>query len=151
MVSPSGSPKYVKGIVPMLQPKVLAKCMAFSSAKLMGTKKDFLKFTYKPLESEKDLNKHLRLKRVLASPGKMRRVSSAYCTIGKSPPKLSLRGCLRMPIYQALLTTDYRRSATKTNNRGESGSPYLTPLLHSNPFPRIPFSRTEEVPDPKMF
>ena len=125
--------------------------MTFSSAKLMGTKKDFLKLTRKPLESEKDLNKHLRLKRFLASPGKMRRVSSAYYTIGKSPPKVSLRGCLRMPICQALLTTDCRRSAAKTNNRGESGSPCLTPLLHSNPFPRIPFSRTEEEPELKMF
>ena len=70
LVVPSGRPKYVKGIVPMLQPNVLAKCMAFSSIKLMGTKNDFPKFTCKPLESENDLNKHLRLKMVLASPGK---------------------------------------------------------------------------------
>jgi len=39
------------------------------------------------MESENDLRIPLRLKRVLASPGRMSKVSSAYCRIGKSPSK----------------------------------------------------------------
>jgi len=49
---------------------------------LIGTKNDFVKLTCSPVESEKDLSRPLRLKRTLASPGRMRRVSSAYCTMG---------------------------------------------------------------------
>jgi len=45
---------------------------------LIGTKKDFSKFTCKPVESEKDLSNPLRLKRVLVSPGIINSVSSEY-------------------------------------------------------------------------
>jgi hypothetical protein len=45
----------------------------------MGTMKDLLKFTCRLVLSKKDLSMPLRLKRVLASPGNIRRVSSAYC------------------------------------------------------------------------
>jgi hypothetical protein len=48
----------------------------------MGTKKDLLKLTCRPVESENDLNRPLRLKRILPSAGKMSKVSSAYYTIG---------------------------------------------------------------------
>lgn len=99
------------------------------------------------MESKKDLRRPLRLKRVLASPGRTSRVSSAYWTMGKSPWKESLIGCFKTPFCQALLTTVWSRSAASTNRRGESGSPCLTPLLQIKVLPGIPLRRTEEVPD----
>jgi hypothetical protein len=54
---------------------------------LIGTRKDLLKFTCKP-QSEKDLRRNFSLKTVLASPGRISKVSSAYYKMGKSPPKL---------------------------------------------------------------
>lgn len=87
----------------------------------MGTIKDLLKFTWSPVESEKVLSRPLRFKRILASPGKTSSVSSAYYKMGKSPPKLSLRGCIRTPMCQALLTTVWRRSAARIKRRGDSG------------------------------
>jgi hypothetical protein len=96
----------VKGIDPTAHPKVLARCKVLDSVTLMGTRRDLWKFTCKPVESEKDLSNPFKLKRVLPSAGRMNNVSSAYCTIGKSPPKLSEIGCLRMPRLQALFTMD---------------------------------------------
>lgn len=65
-------------MVPTLQPKVLARCVVLSGVELMGTKKDLSKFTCSPVESGKDLSRPLRLKRVLASAGRMSKVSFAY-------------------------------------------------------------------------
>ncbi|KAB8081285.1 hypothetical protein EE612_002351 [Oryza sativa] len=42
---------------------------------------------------------------------------------------------------------DCSRSAVRTNNSGESGSPCLTPLLHLKVFPGTPFSITEVETD----
>ena len=117
----------------------------------MGTKKDLLKLTCRPVESEKGLRIPFRLKRVLASRGRMSNVSSAYCIIGKSPPKLSEIGCFSTPISQALLTILCKRSAARTRSSGERGSPCLTPLLHLKVFPGIPLRSTDDVPDPRMF
>ena len=107
----------MKGMLPTLHPKVLARWVALVADMYIGTKKDFSKFTCNPIESENDLSNPLRLKRVLASPGRINNVSSVYYTIGKSPPKSSARGCLRIPTCQALLTIDWSRSAAKTNRR----------------------------------
>ena len=92
-----------------------------------------------------------RLKRVLASLRNMSSVSSAYCRIGKSPPKLSEMGCVNTPISQTLLTILCKRSVARTKSNGERGSSCLTPILHLKIFPGVPLSRTEDVPEPRMF
>ena len=102
---------------PTLHPKVLASCVALATDILIGTKKDFSKFTCRPVESEKDLSRPFKLNRILASAGRMSKVSSAYWTMGKSPPKLSLSGCFKMPIFQATLIIVWSKSAAKTNKR----------------------------------
>jgi hypothetical protein len=45
---------------------------------------------------------------------------------------------------------DCRKSAARTNSKGDSGLPYLTPLLQLKVFPRIPFSSTVEVAEEKI-
>jgi hypothetical protein len=69
--------------VPTLHPKVLARCVAFAREQLIGTRKDLLKFTCRPVESENGLKMPFKLKRILASAGRMSRVTSAYYRIGK--------------------------------------------------------------------
>jgi hypothetical protein len=110
-------------MLPTLHPKVLARWVALASVILMGTRKDLLKLTCNPVLSEKGLNKHLRLNKILASPGRIRRVSSAYCRIGKSPPKLSLKGCYRVPFCHALFIIVCSRSPSNINRRGERRTP----------------------------
>lgn len=68
LVVPRGKPKYVNGIVPIEQPKVIARCTTLSSVMLMDTRNDLLKFTFRPVESENGLSSPLRLNKVLASP-----------------------------------------------------------------------------------
>jgi hypothetical protein len=114
---------------------------------LIGTKKDLEKLTCSPMEFEKYLSKPLRLKSTLASLGRISKVSSAYCTMGKSPTNEPLNGCLITPKSQALLTIDCNRSAAKTNKSGERGSPCLTPLLQLKGLPGFPLRRIEDVPD----
>jgi hypothetical protein len=58
-----------------------------------------------------------------------KRVSSAYCTMGKSEDALLGMGSLRRPWSLALLITVCKRSAARTKRSGERGSPCLTPLL----------------------
>lgn len=138
-------------MVPTLQPKVLGRWVALLLFILISTRKDLLKFTCSPIESEKGLRKPFKLKSTLASCGSMSRASSAYCTIGKSPWKFSPMGCLRTPFYQALLTILWKRSVARTNKRENKGSPCLTPLKQLKGFPGIPLSSTEEDPLPRMF
>lgn len=121
LLVPKGRPRYGKGIVPTLHPTILARCKVLCLGVLIGTRKDLLKLTCKPVESEKVLNKHFRLKKVLVSPGRMSRVSLAYCIIGKPPPNSSLRGFFKIPLPHALLTMDCKRSAARTNRRGREG------------------------------
>jgi len=45
----------VKGRVPFWQPKVLVKCSSFSSETFIGTKMDFKKLTFCPVEADKEL------------------------------------------------------------------------------------------------
>jgi hypothetical protein len=59
----------------------------------------------------------------------IKRVLSAYCTIGKSDVYPTLLGNFSRPIWATLLIIDYKISAAKTNNSGDMGSPFLTPLL----------------------
>jgi hypothetical protein len=49
-----------------------------------------------------------------------------------------------------LMIQHWRRSAAIAKRRGERGSPCLTPLLHLNSFPTVPFNQTEEVATPKI-
>jgi hypothetical protein len=71
------------------------------------------------------------------------RVSSAYCTIGYFCPKSYRIGRLISPFCQASLISLYIKSAVLTKRIGESGSPYLTPLLQIIFFPGSPLRRTE--------
>jgi len=140
----------VKGIVPTTHQNVLAKCTVLLSERFIGTRNDLLKLTCSPVESKKDLNKPFKLKRVLPSAGKMSSVSSAYWTIGKSPPKVSLTRCFRIPFLQALFTIDCSRSTARTKRSGDRGSPCHTPLLRRKGLPSIPLRRTENSPDHRM-
>jgi len=101
---------------PTWHPKVLARWLTLLGLMLIGTRLDFEKFTWRPVESIKDLRSPLRLKRTLLSPGRIRRVSSAYCIIGKSSWKLSHSGWCRTPARQALFTIDCKRSAESQKN-----------------------------------
>jgi hypothetical protein len=42
---------------------------------------------------------------------------------------------------------DWRRSAPRTNRRGDKGSHCLTPLLHLNGCPGMPLKRIEDEPE----
>lgn len=44
-----------------------------------------------------------------------------------------------------------KRSAARTNNKGERASPCLTPLLQWKSLPRTPFNRTAEVQVERVF
>jgi hypothetical protein len=72
----------VKGIVPSWQPKVMARSVALSLVKFIGTKKDLLKLTCSPVESAKDLKRPFKLNKPIALAGRINRVSSAYYIIG---------------------------------------------------------------------
>jgi hypothetical protein len=56
----------------------------------------------------------------------------------------------RKPISLALLRTDCKRSAARTNRSGERGSPCLTPFLQWIVLPGTPLRRTLEVPEEKI-
>jgi hypothetical protein len=75
----------------------------------------------------------------------IRRVSSAYCTIGKSKEYPTLIGSLMSPLSFALLMMHYIRSAARTNSNRDSGSPGMMPLLQWKTFSGVSFSKTEEV------
>jgi hypothetical protein len=81
-VVPKDSPKYVKGIISILHPKVPAKIKVISSGTLIGTMKDLLKFTFRPIELAKVWSNPLRKNSCLASAGMMISMSSSYWTIG---------------------------------------------------------------------
>jgi hypothetical protein len=95
---PSGNPKYVKGKVPVEQPKVFARKCSFCSLTFMGSIMDFFKLTLKPVASEKVLITYLRKVRCLVSPSSTIKVSSAYCNIGKSSLVCIGIGSLRRPM-----------------------------------------------------
>jgi hypothetical protein len=69
------------------QPRVRVRIFTFSSITLIGTMKYVLKFTFRPVETAKMCNKHLRMKSCLAFAGIIIRVSLAYCRIEKACPK----------------------------------------------------------------
>jgi len=50
----------------------------------------------------------------------------------------------------ASLITNWRSSAARTKSKGDRGSPCLTPLLHLNYLPGVPFRRIKEKPDVKI-
>lgn len=101
--------------------KCIGQVCSFLIVNIDGYQERFVKVYMKPDESENDLKIPFKLKRILASAGTIKSVSSAYYTIGKSPPKDSLMGCLRTPRCQALLMMDYK-SAPRAKRRGERGS-----------------------------
>jgi hypothetical protein len=65
-------------MLPTWPSNVLARWVALLLDMLMGTRKDFPKFTWSSVELEKDLRRPLRWNKVLASLGRIRRVSSIY-------------------------------------------------------------------------
>jgi hypothetical protein len=78
------------------------------------------------------------------------RVSSAYCTIGKSSMGYGIGAWRRF--WEAAVLIDICRSSTaSTNSKGESGSPCRTPLLHLKYFPETPLSRTAVEAEHKIF
>jgi hypothetical protein len=78
------------------------------------------------------------------------RVLSAYCSIGYFWPKSSSIGRFNIPLFQASFIIDCNNSDVLTNNSGDNGSPYLTPLLHNIFFPGTPFSKTEVEGDNRI-
>lgn len=137
----------MKGICPTWQPKTWASDEVFCGSTLIGTREDFKKLTFKPVEMAYKFRISFRLRSCYSSAGKIINVSSAYYIIGKSPPKLLPKGWCSIPVLAASLMIDWRRSAAITNNRGDKGSSCLTPLLHLNGLPGTPFSTTEEEPE----
>lgn len=95
------------------------------------------------VDCAKDLRRALRKNSWAASAWTKSKVSLAYCSIGKSIPGIG-RGACRRPKWNALLIICCKSSAAITNNKGERGSPCLTPLLHLNSFLETPFKSTEE-------
>ena len=77
----------------------------------------------------------------------IRRVSSAYCIIGKFCPLLAERGSFNIFISLALIIMLWSRSVASTKRSGERGSRCLTPRLQWKVFPDTPLSRMEDVPD----
>jgi hypothetical protein len=57
-----GSPRYVKGKLPLEQPKVLDSTSNLSSDTFIGTIIDLSKFTLRPVEREKLFSSALRKK-----------------------------------------------------------------------------------------
>lgn len=62
----------------MVQPKVAAKCLRFSSGILIGTNIDVEKFNFNPVESTKVFRRAFDTNNFLAQPSIMISVSSAY-------------------------------------------------------------------------
>lgn len=110
---------------------------------------DLLKLTHRPVDAAKVFRMALRQKSCLASACIIRRVSSAYCTMGKSEVGCGM-GSFSIPWSFKPLIIYCKISAAKTNNRGESGSPCLTPLLKGKLFPGTPFRRTAALPEERM-
>jgi len=90
---------------------------------------DFEKLTFNHVASAKLLRRAFMKTNCLASASIIKRVSSAYCTIGKSRLDRRSIGLLINPLFIAEFTKVYRKSAASTKSRGERGSPCLTPLL----------------------
>ena len=82
-VIPSGKSRYVKGREPFKQLKLVESNSNFSSSRFIGTIRDLLKLTFKPVANEKMLKMYFRICNCLTQPFKMMSVSSAYCITGK--------------------------------------------------------------------
>ena len=85
----------------------------------------------------------------MASASKIKSVSSAYWIVGNSSPGQGI-GLLNKPREVGLFIIAWSRSAAKTNNNRERGSPYRTLLLQQFFFLGTPFSSTADVPEEKI-
>jgi hypothetical protein len=85
LVNPRGSPRYVKGRLPVEHLKVVARYLSFCSDKLIGTIMDLEKFTFNPVVEAKQPSRAFKKNSCLPHPSMMINVSFAYCNIGKSP------------------------------------------------------------------
>jgi hypothetical protein len=110
---------------------------------------DLLKLTFNPVEEAKVFKMAFRQNNCLASACMTRRVSSAYCTTGKSALGYGI-GSLKIPLSFRPFMTYWRISAANTNKSGDRGSPCLTPLLQVKFFPGTPFNKTEADPEDKI-
>jgi hypothetical protein len=95
--------------------------------------------------SEKLLSSTFRKNNCLVSAYMTSKMSSAYCTIGKSAFAWGMGG-QRRPCDTALFTRIWSSSTARTKINGERGSPWRTPLRHLNFLPGTPFKITVEVP-----
>jgi hypothetical protein len=75
------------------------------------------------VDSAKVFNNALMVINYPRHASRIRRVSYAYCVIGKSDPHLSASGIERIPLCIALFTILYNRPLARTNNNGDMGSP----------------------------
>jgi hypothetical protein len=70
-------------------------------------------------------------------------LSSAYWIMGNPYWLLEGIGSYNNPCLRAWFIMHCRRSAARTNNKGDMGSPCLTTLLHARLLPGTQFKRTE--------
>jgi len=96
----------------------------------IGSRNNLLKFTCSPVESENGLRRPFRLKMTLTSPGRISSVSSAYCTIGKSPRKLSLMGVSEL--HYAKLCSPLFEAGQQQEQKGEVIRGHLALPLSNN-------------------
>jgi hypothetical protein len=93
------------------------------------------------VDCAKQINSASRKNNCWASAFINRRVSSAYCTIGKSSIGWAI-GAWMMFGEAAWLIRTCNSSAASTKTRGDKGSPCLTPLLQLKNFPETPWRWT---------
>ena len=151
LVIRKGNPKYVKHVVPIWHSEIVVRWIIFSSDTLIGTGKDLLKFTFKPVEQGKTCTISFNHETYGVSTGRIIRVSSACCTIEKSPPKFWPRGWLIKVLLPASLITNWRRSSSSTNSKdplvllpsctlkGLHVTPFRSTWVNSVLYPLYPF------------
>ena len=142
LVIRKGNPKYVKHVVPIWHSEIVVRWIIFSSDTLIGTGKDLLKFTFKPVEQGKTCRISFNHETYRVSTGRIIRVSSACCTIEKSPPKFWPRGWLIKVLLPASLITNWRRSSSSTNSKDPL---VLLPSCTLKGLPVTPFRSTKEA------
>lgn len=102
------------------------------------------------MESKKDLSKPLRLNRAVASAGIIRSVSSAYCIIGYSPPKVFTNWILQNSNMPGSVDNRLQKVCCEDKEEGGKRITLSHPPLHWKLFPGMPFNNTEEDPDCKI-
>ena len=129
-------PKYRMGKLPLRVPKVSEHCSSSSCANLV-------RLICSPKKSANRFNKVDRLLASSTEPSIQNMVSSVYCNRGMPFGQLSVWYPFNRPCEHACIV---HVASARTNNRGASGHPYLTPfcgLIH--PPSRCPFTNIENA------